>query len=83
MNRFAERVGMSRQRVMARFLDDGVVDWLMRSVEAIPPVPRRDADSLLRGRVGDAVEALEFYYRAVEGMAERSSTINVGGRDLA
>ncbi len=83
VDRFAERVGMSRQRVVARFLDDGVVDWLMRSVEAVQPVPGRDANSLLRGRVSDAVEALEFYYRAVEGMAERSSALNAGGRDMA
>ena len=74
---------MSRQRVVARFLDDGVVDWLMRSVEAVQPVPGRDANSLLRGRVSDAVEALEFYYRAVEGMAERSSALDAGGRDMA
>ena len=83
VDRFAERVGMSRQRVVARFLDDGVVDWLMRSVEAVQPVPGRDANSLLRGRVSDAVEALEFYYRAVEGMAERSSALDAGGRDMA
>ena len=83
VDRFAERVGMSRQRVVARFLDDGVVDWLMRSVEVVQPVPGRDANSLLRGRVSDAVEALEFYYRAVEGMAERSSALNAGGRDMA
>ena len=74
--RFAERVGMSRQRVMSRFLDDGVVDWLMRSVEAVPPVKGREASALLRGRVGDAADALEFYYRAVEAMAQ-----GCGGRE--
>lgn len=70
VTRFAERVGISRQRVMARFLDDGVVDWLMRSVDTVKPVMNRETSSLLRGRIGDAVNALEFYYRAVEGMAQ-------------
>lgn len=68
VTRFAERVGMSRQRVMARFLDDGVVDWLVRSVDNIKPILYRETSSLLRGRITDAVNALEFYYRAIEGM---------------
>lgn len=68
VTRFAERVGMSRQRVMARFLDDGVVDWLVRSVDNIKPILYREASSLLRGRITDAVNALEFYYRAIEAM---------------
>ena len=68
VTRFAERVGMSRQRVMARFLDDGVVGWLMRSVDNVKAIQGREAEALLRGRVSDAVRALEFYYRAVEGM---------------
>jgi hypothetical protein len=59
---------MSRQRVMARFLDDGVVGWLMRSVDNVKAIQGREAEALLRGRVSDAVRALEFYYRAVEGM---------------
>ena len=68
VTRFAERVGLSRQRVMARFLDDGVVDWLVRSVDNIKPILYREASSLLRGRITDAVNALEFYYRAIEAM---------------
>ena len=68
VTRFAERVGMSRQRVMARFLDEGVVDWLIRSVDNIKPILYRETSSLLRGRITDAVNALEFYYRAIEGM---------------
>ena len=68
VTRFAERVGISRQRVMARFLDEGVVDWLVRSVDAIKPIRYRETSSLLRGRISDAVNALEFYYRAVESM---------------
>lgn len=72
VTRFAERVGWPRQRVMARFLDDGIVDWLMRSVENVKPVQGRDRVALLRGRVGDAVNALEFYYRAVESMARET-----------
>ena len=68
VNRFAERVGMSRQRVMARFLDEGIVDWLMRSVDNVKPIPCRETSSLLRGRISDAVNALEFYYRAVESL---------------
>lgn len=68
ITRFAERVGMSRQRVMARFLDDGVVDWLIRSVDNIQPIMFRETSSLLRGRISDAVRALEFYYRAIEAM---------------
>lgn len=68
VTRFAERIGWPRQRVMARFLDDGIVDWLMRSVDNVKPILFRETSSLLRGRVSDAVNALEFYYRAVEGM---------------
>ena len=68
VTRFAERVGMSRQRVMARFLDEGVVDWLVRSVDNIKPILYRETSSLLRGRITDAVNALEFYYRAIEAM---------------
>ena len=68
VTRFAERVGMSRQRVMARFLDEGVVDWLIRSVDNIQPIMFRETSSLLRGRISDAVRALEFYYRAIEAM---------------
>ena len=68
VTRFAERIGWPRQRVMAKFLDDGIVDWLMRSVDNVKPVLYRETSSLLRGRVSDAVNALEFYYRAVEAM---------------
>ena len=68
VTRFAERIGWPRQRVMARFLDDGIVDWLMRSVDNVKPILFRETSSLLRGRVSDAVNALEFFYRAVEGM---------------
>lgn len=84
VTRFAERVGISRQRVMARFLDEGVVDWLMRSVDEVKPIMYREASSLLRGRISDAVNALEFYYRAVEGMSQQdnggSEADNGGGR---
>lgn len=83
VTRFAERVGMSRQRVMARFLDDGVVDWLVRSVDNIKPILHRETSALLRGRVTDAVNALEFYYRAVEGLSRgngEQGTGNGGGR---
>ncbi len=68
VNRFAERVGVGRQRVMARFLDEGVVDWLLRSVENVRVVPCRETSALLAGRITDAVNALEFYYRAVESL---------------
>ena len=64
VNGFAKHVGMPRQRLMARFLDDGIVDWLLRSVDAIPSIPGRDAPALLRARVNDAIRALEFLYRA-------------------
>lgn len=68
VTRFSERIGWPRQRVMARFLDDGIVDWLMRSVDNVKPILYRETSSLLRGRISEAVNALEFYYRAVEGM---------------
>lgn len=68
VTRFAERIGWPRQRVMARFLDDGIVDWLMRSVDNVKPILYRETSSLLRGRISEAVNALEFYYRAVESM---------------
>ena len=83
VTRFAERVGMSRQRVMARFLDEGVVDWLVRSVDAIPPITYRETSALLRGRITDAVNALEFYYRAVEGMARGNGEEGRGKREDA
>ena len=69
VNRFAKKVGWPRQRVTSRFLNDGVIDLLLRSVDALPPPHlARDAKSYLRGRVTDAVSALEFYYRAVESL---------------
>lgn len=83
VTRFAERIGWPRQRVMARFLDDGVVDWLMRSVDNVKPILYRETSSLLRGRIRDAVNALEFYYRAVEGLAQGNGepgTGNGGGK---
>lgn len=73
VTRFAERVGMSRQRVMARFLDEGIIDWLVRSVDNVKAVQGRETPALLRGRVSDAVNALEFYYRAVEGLKRDES----------
>ncbi len=74
VNRFAERVGMGRQRVMARFLDDGIVDWLVRSVDNVERIPFRETKALLRGRITDAVDALEFHYRAVEAMEREEGT---------
>ena len=71
VTRFAERIGWPRQRVMARFLDDGIVDWLMRSVDNVKPIAFRETSALLNARVSDAVNALEFYYRAIEAMARR------------
>ena len=79
VTRFAERVGWPRQRVMARFLDEGVVDWLMRSVDNVKPVRNRETAALLRGRVSDAVNALEFYYRAVESMGNGERGMGNGG----
>ena len=64
INGFAERAGVPRQRVASRFLDDGVVDWMVRSVDGVRPVPMRETSALLCGRVKDAVEAIAFYYRA-------------------
>ena len=79
VTRFAERIGWPRQRVMARFLDEGVVDWLMRSVDNVKPVRNRETAALLRGRVSDAVNALEFYYRAVESMGNGERGMGNGG----
>lgn len=67
INRFAERVGQSRQHVTSRFLNEGIIDWLHRSVDEVKPILGRDTPTLLRGRVNEAVNALEFYYRAMEG----------------
>lgn len=67
--RFAECVGWPRQRVVERFIADGVVDWLTRSVDAVKPVQGRETWRLLNGRVNDAVRAVEFYYRALEAMS--------------
>ena len=68
VTRFAERVGWPRQRVMSQFLDDGIIDWLLRTVESVPTVVNRDTETLLTAKVNQAVSALEFYYRAVEKM---------------
>ena len=81
VTRFAERIGWPRQRVMARFLDDGIVDWLMRSVDNVQPILYRETSSLLRGRISDAVNALEFYYRAIEGMVRGNREEGRGKRE--
>lgn len=67
VNRFAERIGMSRQRVASRFLDDGVIEWLARSADAVKPKPCREKERIFKGKITSAVDALEFYYRALEG----------------
>ena len=67
VNRFAERIGMSRQRVASRFLDDGVIEWLSRSADAVKPRPFHDAKITMSPLANKAVDALEFYYRAIEG----------------
>ena len=79
VTRFAERIGWPRQRVMARFLDEGIVDWLMRSVDNVKTVKSRETNALLRGRVSDAVNALEFYYRAIETMGNGEHGTGNGG----
>ena len=66
VNRFAEQIGVSRQRVTAQLLDDGIIDWLVRSVDVIKVVPARETSTLLRARIKDAVRAIEFLYRAQE-----------------
>ena len=67
VNRFAERIGMSRQRVASRFLDDGVIDWLARSADKVKPRPFHAAKLTMTPLAKKAVDALEFYYRAIEG----------------
>lgn len=79
INRFAERIGMSRQWVTAKFIDDGIVDWLIRSVDGVAVVPMRETSALLRGRIRDAVNAIEFYYRAMEN-ADDSPIVPSGER---
>ena len=68
VNRFAERIGMSRQRVASRFLDDGVIDWLARSADKVKPRPFHDAKFTMSPLANKAVDALEFYYRATGQM---------------
>ena len=68
INRFAEKIGLPRQRVASRFLDDGVIDWMLRSVDQIKPILMRETSVLLSGRVSDAVNAIEFYYRGIGGL---------------
>ena len=71
---FAEKIGYSRQFVTSQFLEDRVIQWLARSVDEMElPSKARDPKTLLRGRISDAVRALEFYYRtkmAMEGGGE-------------
>ncbi len=77
VNRFAERVGMSRQRVMAKLLDDGMMDVMLRSVDQVKPILFRDTPTLLRGRVSEAVDTLEFYYRAQSQMSIAEGDVTV------
>ena len=67
VNLFAERIGMSRQRVASRFLDYGVIEWLSRSADKVKPRPFHDAKLTMSPLANKAVDALEFYYRAIEG----------------
>ena len=68
VNRFAERIGMSRQRVASRFLDDGVTDWLVRSAEVVKPKMFHDAKLTMSPLANRAVDAIEFFYRATGQM---------------
>ena len=77
INRFAEKIGLPRQRVASRFLDDGVIDWMLRSVDQIKPILMRETSVLLSGRVSDAVNAIEFYYRGIGGL--RTVDLYAGG----
>lgn len=68
VNRFAERVGMSRQRVMSRFLEDGILECMVRSADQVTPIGFRDTPALMNARVTEAVNTLEFFYRTLEAM---------------
>ncbi len=75
-NRFAERVGMSRQRVMAKLLDDGMMDVILRSVDQVRPIQGRPNPALLGPRVVEAVNTLEFYYRTLGRMGASGRGMN-------
>ena len=78
INKFSERLGMPRQRVTSQFFDDGVFDWMMRSVDGIKPIQMRETKCLLKARVTDAVYAIEFYYRAL-GVMRQKAQLTAGG----
>lgn len=65
VKRVAEKYGVSEQRVMSRFVEEGILDWLLRSVDRVKPVLMRDTTSLLRGRVSDAVRSIDFFIRGM------------------
>ena len=75
INRFAERVGMSRQRVASRFLDDGIIDWLIRSADAVKPKPFREKEALFTGKITAAVSAIEFYYRTLGQLNQNNEKV--------
>ena len=65
VRRIAEKYGVSEQRVMSRFVEEGILDWLLRSVDKVKPVLMRETASLLRGKVSDAVRSIDFYIRGL------------------
>ena len=69
--RVSERFGVSRQRAMSVFLEEGIVDYLVRSYDAAAEAgklyvhgnPEKD----LRGFISEAVRIVAFYIEGVMG----------------
>ena len=71
VTRISERFGVSRQRAMSVFLEEGIVDYLVRSYDAAAEAgklyvhgnPEKD----LRGFISEAVRIVAFYIEGVMG----------------
>ena len=74
VERIAKQYGVSRQRVMARFLDEGIVDFLFRSYEAAVAKGRIKIHSQpevdLRGFVSEAVRVVSFI---IDGLGKKGA----------
>ena len=82
VNGFAEKLGVSRQRVTSKFLDDGIVEWLARSIDAMPQIRPRAAKELVAPRIKEAVETVAMFYKGIGELNGGSRKRETGGGDV-
>ena len=72
VTRISERFGVSRQRTMSVFIEQGLVDYLVRSYDAAAAEGKlrihSDPGTDMRGFVSEAVRIVEFF---IEGVLDR------------